>query len=150
MNQNNKSQWNSSLAFLMSMIGAVLDQVIYGVSTMYCTQRWRILFHSLFCSYRTSGNSFLILEYGLGSSQNILFKSAPQIRPGGSNRMDFRSSGIWCCNLLQLFLHGIQFVLEQVRFRLGSVWDFSQCWWNSTISDWSHRYFHSSGTGYYG
>jgi len=122
-----------------------------------CTvlQWWRILFHSLFCSYRASGNSISYFGIWFGVQiQNILFKSAPQNKTEvWSNRVDFRSSCIWCCNILYGYsCMGYSLSWSKSVSGMGS-WScrifLKLCWWRLynfqlVTSDTSD----SSGTGY--
>ena len=84
MNQNNKSQWNSSLAFLMSMIGAAVGLGnIWRFSYVLYSNGGGSFFIPYFVAIGLLGIPFLILEYGLGfkfktSFSNLLHKIRPR------------------------------------------------------------------------
>lgn len=79
MNHDNKSQWNSSLAFLMSMIGAAVGLGNIWRFSYVLYSNGGGSFYSLFCSYRASGNSFSYFGIWFGvqiktSFSNLLHK----------------------------------------------------------------------------
>ena len=84
MNHDNKSQWNSSLAFLMSMIGAAVGLGnIWRFSYVLYSNGGGSFFIPYFVAIGLLGIPFLILEYGLGfkfktSFSNLLHKIRPR------------------------------------------------------------------------
>ena len=84
MNHDNKSEWNSSLAFLMSMIGAAVGLGnIWRFSYVLYSNGGGSFFIPYFVAIGLLGIPFLILEYGLGfkfktSFSNLLHKIRPR------------------------------------------------------------------------
>ena len=67
MSHDNKSEWNSTLAFLMSMIGAAVGLGnIWRFSYVLYSSGGGSFFIAYFVAIGLLGIPFLILEYGLG------------------------------------------------------------------------------------
>lgn len=84
MNNKNSGEWNSSLAFLMSMIGAAVGLGnIWRFSYVLYSNGGGSFFIPYFVAIGLLGIPFLILEYGLGfkfkmSFSNLLHKIKPK------------------------------------------------------------------------
>lgn len=76
MNNKNSGEWNSSLAFLMSMIGAAVGfGNIWRFSYVLYSNGGGSFFIPYFVAIGLLGIPFLILEYGLGFKfKNVFFK----------------------------------------------------------------------------